>query len=76
MNFSKDWRKKIIEKRRKLLEIQNEILNKSTPELERFCDFLGNIISKYIHEIELNDVNLVNENNDKEFLNVDRMEVI
>ena len=51
MNFSKDWRKKIIEKRRKLLEIQNEILNKSTPELERFCDFLGNIISKYIHEI-------------------------
>lgn len=53
MNFLKDWRSKIIE--RKLIEKQNEKLNKVTPELERFCDFLGNIISKYIHKIELNE---------------------
>lgn len=38
-----------------MIELQNEQLNKITPELERFCDFLGNIISKYIHEIELNE---------------------
>ena len=52
-------------KKWKMIEKNNKYMEHKSSELERFCDFLGNIITKYIHEIDLKNVSLVEENNNE-----------
>lgn len=50
-------------KKKKMIEKYDRYMEHKSSELERFCDFLGNIITKYIHEIDLKSVSLIEENN-------------
>ena len=53
-------------KKWKMIEKHNKYMEHNSSELDRFCDFLGNIITKYIHEIDLKNVFLIEENNNEE----------
>lgn len=52
-------------KKWKMIEKNNKYMEHNSSELERFCDFLGNIITKYIHEIDLKNIPLIEENNNE-----------
>ena len=52
-------------KKWKMIEKNNKYMEYKSSELERFCDFLGNIITKYIHEIDLKNIPLIKENNNE-----------
>ena len=45
-------------KREKMNEYSYKLVKGKSFEFERFCDFLGSIVSKYIHEIDVSDVPL------------------
>lgn len=47
-----------------IIDKHNQYMKNKSAELERFCDFLGNIISKYIHEINFDDDLLDEKYND------------
>lgn len=52
-------------KKKKIIEKYDRYMEHKSSELERFCDFLGNIITKYIHEIDLKNVPLIEESNNE-----------
>ena len=52
-------------KKWKMIEKHNKYMEHNSSELDRFCDLLGNIITKYIHEIDLKNVFLIEENNNE-----------
>ena len=52
-------------KKKKIIEKYDRYMKHKSSERERFCDFLGNIITKYIHEIDLKNVPLIEESNNE-----------